>query len=89
MSGDQVTAVNMYNGRWMFTRRVDPENHNGNQCEIITVRTYDAYDAVLIVDWMAEREAGYPNLKKFEGGANWPADRPVLPYGDIDGDFDY
>jgi hypothetical protein len=32
-----------------------------------------------LIRWLWERKAGYPNLKKFEGGANWPADRPVLP----------
>ena len=62
----------MYDGRWMFTRRIDPEEHNGNQCTIIGIRTCDGYEAVQIVEWLAERAAGYPSLAKFEGGKLWP-----------------
>lgn len=29
-------------------------------------------DAMAVRNWMAERELGYPSLKQFEGGANWP-----------------
>jgi hypothetical protein len=68
-----VSASNMHDGRWMFTRAIGPRTVScGTPCQIIGVRTYDAYDAVLVVDWMAERELGYPLLKQFEGGANWP-----------------
>jgi hypothetical protein len=68
----QVAAANMHDGRWMFTRTIDPAKNFGNECEIIGVREYEAYDAVLVVDWLADRKAGYPSLAKFEGGANWP-----------------
>lgn len=34
---------------------------------------YGAEDFNVLRAWYFEREAGYPNLKKFEGGANWPA----------------
>ena len=34
---------------------------------------YSADDLKVLRAWYFEREAGYPNLKKFEGGANWPA----------------
>ena len=42
-------------------------------CEIIGIRTCEAYDALMTVEWLEERAAGYPSLKRFEGGANWPA----------------
>ena len=32
----------------------------------------DRRDAQAVADWLADRRAGYPSLKKFEGGANWP-----------------
>lgn len=33
---------------------------------------YSAEDLKVLRAWYFERGAGYPNLKKFEGGANWP-----------------
>jgi hypothetical protein len=33
---------------------------------------YSAQDLRAIRALVFERAAGYPNLKKFEGGANWP-----------------
>lgn len=29
-------------------------------------------DAISTADWLNERAAGYPSLKKFEGGKLWP-----------------
>jgi hypothetical protein len=29
-------------------------------------------DAQAVADWLNERAAGYPALKRFEGGACWP-----------------
>jgi hypothetical protein len=29
-------------------------------------------DALALSNWLHERAAGYPSLKQFEGGANWP-----------------
>jgi hypothetical protein len=55
-----VSASNMYDGRWIFTRRIDPAQHNGNECTIIGIRDYEPYDIVQIVDWLADRKAGYP-----------------------------
>jgi hypothetical protein len=68
----EISASNMHDGRWMFVRRIDPEENNGNQCTIIGVRHYEAYDAVQVVQWLADRADGYSSLKRFEGGANWP-----------------
>lgn len=63
----------MGNGEWMFTRLTEDERPaGGTPCVLIGVRQYDAYDTVLVVDWMAERAAGYPKLKRFEGGKLWP-----------------
>lgn len=50
----------MHDGRWMFTRRIDPEEHNGNQCTIIGIRECKAIDALVTVEWLHERAAGYP-----------------------------
>lgn len=30
-------------------------------------------EAKHVAAWMNDREAGYASLKRFEGGANWPA----------------
>lgn len=69
----KISASNMHNGNWMFTRQVGPEHpQGGTPCVVIGVRDYEAYEVVKLVDWIADRAAGYPSLKKFEGGANWP-----------------
>lgn len=39
---------------------------------------YTRLQAALVYWWLVERAAGYPSLKQFEGGANWPEHDEVL-----------
>lgn len=84
MSFGHISASNMHDGRWMFTRRIDPEEHNGNQCEIIGIRTYEGCDVVAVVDWLNDRAAGYPKRD-----LPWPEFCPPfwapIPYSDLEG----
>lgn len=58
---------------WLFTRTTEPRRLvGGTACEVIGSREYEAYEIVKLVEWLADRKAGYPSLKQFEGGANWP-----------------
>lgn len=69
----EITASRMTEGRWMFTRLREPRRpHGGTPCTVIGVRECSAIDALVTVEWLHERAAGYPSLKQFEGGANWP-----------------
>lgn len=45
---------------------------------------YSAQDLRAIRALVFERAAGYPNLKKFEGGANWPPG-DVAPLNNVAG----
>jgi rhodanese-related sulfurtransferase len=104
-----ISASNMHNGNWIFTRATGPEHPQGGTpcviigvrdyeayevvqlitpcviigvrdyviigvrdyeayevvqlitpCVIIGVRDYEAYEVVQLIDWLAERAAGYP-----------------------------
>ncbi len=91
-----VHASNMHDGRWMFTRTTgEPATTDGTPCEIIGIRDYRAYEIVKIVEWMAERAAGYPKLDlpwprssqlfSCHEGAVWPHKiGPRYPLPDID-----
>lgn len=58
---------------WLFTRTTEPRRLvGGTACEVIGSREYEAYEIVKLVEWLADRKAGYPSLMKFEHGANWP-----------------
>lgn len=62
-TGGEISASSMGNGRWMFTRTLEPRRAvGGTLCEIIGVREYKAYEALLVVEWLAERAKGYPTL---------------------------
>lgn len=57
-------------------RRNAPGIQDGTGCGPRMVQSGQSYtlaDCIYVEDWLAEREAGYPKLKQFEGGANWPA----------------
>lgn len=65
---------------WLFTRTTEPRRLvGGTACEVIGSREYEAYEIVKLVEWLADRKAGYPSLKQFEGGANWPERQPGDP----------
>lgn len=46
----------------------DPCIDGGHRC----VKYDTVEDARVTANWLRDREAGYPSLRKFEGGANWP-----------------
>lgn len=40
----------------------------------VPMRAYDSHaDADNVATWLNDRARGYPSLKRFEGGKNWPA----------------
>lgn len=77
----KISASNMHNGNWMFTRQVGAEHpEGGTPCVIIGVRDYEAYEVVQLIDWLADRAAGYPkrNLPWHEIGCLHDG-RPIPP----------
>jgi hypothetical protein len=47
-----VSATNLHDGSWLFMRTGEP-NHIGR-------RRYHLYEIVEILEWLADRKAGYP-----------------------------
>ena len=47
-----------------------PKGSNGGF--LLAGQGYTAADKVAVLEWLIERERGYQNLAKFEGGALWP-----------------
>lgn len=47
-----------------------PDGSNGGF--ITAGQGYSLEDTLTVKQWLNDRAAGYPSLKKFEGGANWP-----------------
>lgn len=48
-----------------------PEGANGGY--LTAGQDYSVADRRAVATWLNDREAGYPSLKRFEGGKNWPA----------------
>jgi hypothetical protein len=44
---------------------------------------YSLSEIIAIDGWLRDRAAGYPSLKKFEGGADMPKPRPFGLYADL------
>jgi hypothetical protein len=65
-------------GEWMvITCTLEPRRLvGGTLVDIAGIIKDTRENAQLTVDWLNDRAAGYPNLAKFEGGANWP----LMPY---------
>lgn len=71
----EISASKMHDGNWLFTQTTEPRRLvGGTACRIVGRRDYESYEIVKIVDWLADRKAGYPSLQQFEDGNNWPAD---------------
>ena len=62
----RIVAGDYYPGADHVSRVATVQLHSQHALE------YGAEDFRVLRAWYFEREAGYPNLKKFEGEANWP-----------------
>jgi hypothetical protein len=57
----EISASNMHDGNWLFSRTTEPRRLvGGTACVVIGIRDYEPYEIMQIVDWLADRRAGYP-----------------------------
>ncbi len=77
------SASNMHNGYWMIVRLLEPRRPTGGTpCVALGFvdGLYAAWDALKLVEWLDEREAGYPPRD-----LPWPAWLAPTPYSDQEG----